>query len=147
MRAVGLLVLIAVSAAQPGSSPCGHGRPHRLWDPFHHMRPADERAGLGSGLPGKCSDWDHPTVPPTQRAPVMLLPPLTGSWLEKRLTSSIEPWFICKDNAGWAQWWPPSLYSTNILPGYADCWANDATLRCAYSQGMRHHVSTDLCFH
>ena len=97
-----------------------------------------------------CSAWpangpSRPTtpLPPSQRHPVMLVPSMLGSVLDRSLHNSREPYPICP-NGGWTgggdwyQMWPPagldpscsgiSCLPTDWFPLYADCWAHDMTM-------------------
>ena len=95
------LCLASTGCAQPGQAdPCKNGTKqhnHRATIFLEHLAHPrrDERSGEIVTLPGKCAAWDHLPVARAQRVPVMLIPPLTGSWLEKKLDKAVEPWWIC----------------------------------------------------
>jgi hypothetical protein len=84
----------------------------------------------------------------SRRPPVMFVPSMLGSYLQRKLHNSHEPYPICSDGgwmggADWTNMFPPagldphchdaggsvmSCLPTDLFPMYADCWAHDLTM-------------------
>ena len=82
-------------------------------------------------------------IPTSDRHPVMLVPSMIGSYLQRRLHNSKEPYPICWDGgwmggSDWYDMWPPAGFNmsckditclpSDLYPLYADCWGHDLTL-------------------
>ena len=98
----------------------------------------------GHGGMFNCTDMPpRAPIPAARRNPVMLVPSMLGSFLQRKLHNSHEPYPVCQ-NGGWlggADWWnmwppaglEPDCKSVSCMPSdwwpiYADCWAHDLTL-------------------
>lgn len=110
-RAVAGAVLVLAGVQHTEGSPGGTGNtachtPNQPNDPGHK--------GMSS-----CTKWpadgpQRPTspLPASARHPIMLVPSMLGSWLERKITHSTEPYPICADGgwmggSDWYNMWPP----------------------------------------
>jgi hypothetical protein len=76
----------------------------------------------------QCKESPHTTQTIKQRNPVILIPPLEGSWIESKFDTSMgQPDTLCRrSRAYWKQFWLPDLM---LFKGDdAICWAAGASL-------------------
>jgi hypothetical protein len=68
-------------------------------------------------------------LPVVDRLPVMLIPPMTGSYMDSmKVNAPNQPSFLCSASEAWRQVWPPSG-AWDLAPLYSDCWGFDITLK------------------
>jgi len=75
------------------------------------------------------------------RNPVVLIPPLTGSDLDSKLTNSKGPSFLCKRDHPWKEFWPPA--PQDAFGPLSECWAFDASL--TYAAARRAAAACPAC--
>ena len=125
-------------------------------------------ASIGPGTAANCSTGDEqefcegggfhrteckPPAPGTvhleDRPPVILIPPLSGSFMDWKMVNRKQKHLVCKRNEDWVEFFPPS--PEMALPLYSDCYFDDASLvydaatdLYAYPEGVEIRVNMTL---
>ena len=73
-----------------------------------------------------CRAPDPASVRLEKRPPVILIPPLSGSFMDWKMVNRKQKHLYCRRNADWVEFFPPSAQMA--LPGFADCYFDDASL-------------------
>jgi hypothetical protein len=73
-----------------------------------------------------CTPPDPSAVHLENRPPVMLVPPLSGSFMDWKLVNRVQKHIMCRRNQDWIEFFPPSAQMA--LPLFADCYFDDASL-------------------
>ena len=61
-----------------------------------------------------------------KRPPVILIPPLSGSFMDWKMVNRKQKHFVCKRNEDWIEFFPPTV--AMAAPLLADCYFDDASL-------------------
>jgi hypothetical protein len=94
---------------------------------FLNLKPLKASSYAGSSL------INAPVTILANRPPIILVPPMTGTFMDAKLHDAKVPHLYCPRNTDWKRVWYPS--DSQVLPGIVDCWAN--------SFGLVYNISTD----